>query len=190
MMELYLVDIQRKEDILDEDATIKADGILLNKNLIRGYSLNYYTALNYSDFMNEAVGKYVDVITSVYDVPDNYKPEDCEQLLHDRFKSIFTQIQSYSLPNGGEVLYTETMIDHSTSVWEYEGIWEYIIVLFDDIIKYVPGIYDNDDITNLRQFIFDGIVPKIHDIFNDEDGDYTFDPYAILKLYIMKLLFI
>lgn len=189
-MELYLVDVQRKTDTMDDQDMLKADDIILNRNLIRGYSLNYYTALNYVNFMNSIIGKYVDIIPSVCNVPDDYTPEDCEILIMNKYNNVFTQIQTHMLSNGGDVGYSESMIDYSTSVWRYEGIWEYILFLFDDILKYVPSICENDDITNTRQFIFDGMLSKICDVFDDQSNTYTFDPYAILKLYITKLLFI
>lgn len=189
-MELYLVDIQRKDGLMDERDAIVGDNIILNRDLIRGYSLNYYMILSYVRFMNEVIGKYVDLVPIVCDVPEGLNSSDCEAFIMSKYDCIYTEIQSYDLPNGGNVIFSESILEHSTSIWEYENIWEYILVLYDDIIKYVPAITNNDEITDLRQFIFDGITSKIRDIYDDCNKDYTFDPYAILRVYIMKLLFI
>ena len=199
-MIMYLLDIGREKPGLSERGSLVADDIICNRDLIRGYTLNRMVIIQYYDFMNEVLGKYVELVVRSNEVPDNLNSDKYEQLaieIHNKlfegeslYASTCPEIISYKIERG-EVVATDSMIEHSTSVWEYESIMETLLILFDDTLSlYIPAFENNPIITEFRQFIFDGLLARIDDFYFDGDGRYWFDIYYILKMYIIKKLFL
>lgn len=188
-MDLYVIDIQRRDKLVTEQDELTGDDIFLYRDLIRGYSSNYYTILRYNQFLNSIIGKYVDVSISVCDIPDGIPECNLAEFIYDDYGCMISEIRPHELANGGEVITTENMVSQSVEIWRYENIYEYIMFLFDDILNYVPSICRSVTIDNLKSFILDGICDKVKDCF-DDGGSYQLDAYAILKFYITKLLFI
>ena len=200
-MVMYLLDIGKEKPNLDERDAIMAEDIIYNRDLIRGFTLSRITMIQYAKFMNELLGNYVDVLVCSHNVPDDLSDDQYEQLalkLHNKlfdgeslYASTCPEIRSYRIEYGDDTIATDSMIEQSTSVWEYESILEDLMVLFDDIFRtYVPAFYNNEIITEFKQFIMDGLLARKNDFFADNDGKYWFDVYAILKIYMIRKLFL
>ena len=200
-MEMYLLDVGKEKPNLSEHDTIMAEDIIYNRDLIRGFTLSRMTMIQYFNFMNGILGKYVDILVCSHNVPDGLSDNEYEELalnLHNKlfegellYASTCPEIRSYRIEHGDDTIATDSMIEQSTSTWEYESILEDLLVLFDDIFReYVPGFYNNEKITEFKQFIMDGLLARARDFFADNDGKYWFDVYAILKIYMIKKLFL
>ena len=200
-MVMYLLDIGKEKPNLDERDAIMAEDIIYNRDLIRGFTLSRITMIQYAKFMNELLGNYVDVLVCSHNVPDDLSDDQYAQLalkLHNKlfdgeslYASTCPEIRSYRIEYGDDTIATDSMIEQSTSVWEYESILEDLMVLFDDIFRaYVPAFYNNEIITEFKQFIMDGLLARKNDFFADNDGKYWFDVYAILKIYMIRKLFL
>lgn len=198
---MYLLDIGKEKPNLDERDAIMAEDIIYNRDLIRGFTLSRITMIQYAKFMNELLGNYVDVLVCSHNVPDDLSDDQYAQLalkLHNKlfdgeslYASTCPEIRSYRIEYGDDTIATDSMIEQSTSVWEYESILEDLMVLFDDIFRtYVPAFYNNEIITEFKQFIMDGLLARKNDFFADNDGKYWFDVYAILKIYMIRKLFL
>ena len=125
-MIMYLLDIGREKPGLSERGSLVADDIICNRDLIRGYTLNRMVIIQYYDFMNEVLGKYVELVVRSNEVPDNLNSDKYEQLaieIHNKlfegeslYASTCPEIISYKIERG-EVVATDSMIEHYTSVW-------------------------------------------------------------------------
>lgn len=196
-MTMYIIDVGEQRCGLSENGELIADSIMLNRDLIRGFTLSRITMIQYYEYMTNLIGKYVSLEAMTCEVPDNLKDTEYAKLalthhneMFDNYGATCPEIMSYRLENGGEVIATDSMIEHSTSVWEYEEILTIFMFLFDDVIKYISALAENDRFTEFRQFILDGLMPRLEDFYYQDDGKYHFDIYAILKMYMDKKIFL
>lgn len=196
-MTMYIIDVGEQRCGLSENGELIADSIMLNRDLIRGFTLSRITMIRYYEYMTNIIGKYVGLEAMTCEVPENLKDEEYAKLaltyhneMFENYGATCPEIISYRLENGGEVIATDSMIEHSTAVWEYEEILLVFMFLFDDVIKYITALVENDRFTEFRQFILDGLMPRLEDFYYQDDGKYHFDVYAILKMYMDKKIFL
>lgn len=200
-MLMYLLDVGKEKPNLEERDAIMAEDIICNRDLIRGFTLSRITMIQYANFMNEILGNYVDILVYSHNVPDGLSDAQYEELalnLHNKlfegdslYASTCPEIRSYKIEHGDDTIATDSMIEQSTSVWEYESILEDLMILFDDVFRtYIPVFYNNEIITEFKQFIMDGLLARKNDFFGYNDGKYWFDVYAILKMYMIRKLFL
>ena len=196
-MTMYIIDVGEQRCGLSENGQLIADSIMLNRDLIRGFTLNRIIMIRYYEYMTNLIGKYVSLEAMTCEVPENLKNEEYAKLaltyhndLFDNYGATCPEIMTMRLENGGDVIFTDSMVEQSTSVWEYEEILVIFMFLFDEVIRYIPALVDNDRFTEFRQFILDGLMPRLEDFYCQDNGNYHFDIYAILKMYMDKKIFL
>ena len=196
-MTMYIIDVGEQRCGLSENGQLIADSIMLNRDLIRGFTLNRIIMIRYYEYMTNLIGKYVSLEAMTCEVPENLKNEEYAKLaltyhndLFDNYGATCPEIMTMRLENGGDVIFTDSMVEQSTSVWEYEEILVIFMFLFDEVIRYIPELVDNDRFTEFRQFILDGLMPRLEDFYCQDNGNYHFDIYAILKMYMDKKIFL
>ena len=204
---MYFLDIGKPLPGLNETDTIIAEDISYNRDLLRGYTTSRITMIQYEEFLKEIIGKYVEILTKEYNVNDRILSklpgkdlhEKCENIALSLHEALFDgetssatcpEIVSYKIENG-YVIATDSMIEQSTSLWTYEDILHYIVIIFDTVFKdYLPSFYNDERMVVFRQFILDGLLARKEDFYYDGDGKYWFDIYGILKFYMIKKLFL
>lgn len=199
-MKLYIIDIVgRKTQYTDED-TVIAEDLILHRDLLRGYTLNYFIMSEYKKFLESIMGKYVIILSTEFDVPDNLTDSEYDDYALKYHNELYTEgyclfpstcprLEKITIENGDVLICTEPMMDYSTETFAYEDLLYKLIYLYDDTIKYLKEVNDECFI-NFRQFILDGLPARLDDFYSEGDGKYSIDVYSILKMYISELMFI
>lgn len=199
-MIMYIIDINNDKELQSEEDNCISEDIVLHRDLIRGYTLVPTTMRYYTDFLESVIGKYVSIVVFSYEVPDNLNPSIYEQIAMRFYKELIEngatnyaatcpEIKIYQLDNSGYIATTTAMQEYSTSTYEYEFILEKIIVLFDDVMKYIKPFSTDSALVDFRQLILDGFLNRVNDFYG-YNGPYYMDIFAVLKWYIQKLKFI
>lgn len=200
-MIMYIIDIGGVKDNLSEEDLVTAEDIVLHRDLIRGFTLNRAIINRYCEFLRIVVGKYVVVEIFEYEVPANLESKEYENLALSFYKELVEEGMSmyaatcpelinYPVGNNDFIIATDSMLEYSCELSQYEDILYEYAVLTDKAFDYLKPLKDDYILKWFCEFILKGIIDRLYDLFDTETGNYAVDPYGVLKWYIVKLKFI
>lgn len=201
-MKIYVIDIMEKADLDRNEYKNEyfAEQLILHRDIIRGYTTNYFHMLKYYEYITNLLSEYVDIFTTEYDAPDGLKDYEYEKIAFDSYlktvedddflyyASTLSIINLIPLDNGGICVMTESMLEYISETWNFESILDEFVYLFDDTLKYIPGL-NTDEMILFRQTLFKELF-KLYDDMWVNTGSFKIDPYGVSNWYFENFKFI
>ena len=192
MNRLFIIDVSEYNIYENPDVELKSDYIVLYRDLIRGYTTNPFIAFRYRDFLNSALGRYVDIMCLEYEVPKGLSEGEYEDIALELYANFASEnnmlgastcpiIKSHKVDGGLPIYCTDALLKSVNLTKLQRDILYSILYVFDETIRYIFPMSRDESLLNFRQSILDGLT---------DPSRLVIDPTVGINYYIRTLQFI